>query len=112
MKNLKKKLKKISIILLSIITGFWFVFALLSGAEEYGGGLRGIIMNSPNSLPWLILFLFILLANKKPLIGGITISLLAIISLFMFDYPLMIFLIPLPLLILGGMLIVSNYIKE
>ena len=45
--------------ILLFISIFWFVFALLSGAEEYGGGVKGIITNSPNALPWLLLFVLV-----------------------------------------------------
>ena len=63
-------LKTVSISVLVLIAVFWFVFALLSGAEEYGGGFMGVVKNSPNAIPWLILFGFIYGAYKKELIGG------------------------------------------
>ncbi len=50
-----------------------FVFALLSGSEEYGGGLMGIIKNSPNAAPWLGLLVFVFIAWKWELPGGILI---------------------------------------
>jgi hypothetical protein len=112
MKNLSKILNYSSRILLIIISVFWFVFALLSGAEEYGGGIKGILKNSPNALPWLILFFFVFLAWKKKLIGGIVILLIAVFTLFMFDHPTALLLISLPLLISGGLLIVSHYLKN
>ena len=42
--------------ILIFVSSFWFVFALLSGAEQYGGGIKGVMMNSPNALPWLVFF--------------------------------------------------------
>ena len=41
-------LRKIARTLLLAITTIVFVFALVSGSESYGGGLIGIIKNSPN----------------------------------------------------------------
>lgn len=49
-------LRKIARTLLLAITTIVFVFALVSGSESYGGGLIGIIKNSPNAFPWLLLF--------------------------------------------------------
>jgi hypothetical protein len=101
-----KKLKKIVIYLLLFIAAFWFVFALLSGAEEYGGGLQGLIKNSPNALPWLILLIFVFVAWKWSLAGGIIIIGLGIASIFMFGIELFgVLAISFPLIILGGTLI-------
>jgi hypothetical protein len=112
MKNLSKYLNYSSRTLLIILSVFWFVFALLSGAEEYGGGIKGILKNSPNALPWLIMFLFVFLAWKKKLIGGIAILSITIFTFFMFDHPIALLLISFPLLLSGGLLIASYYIKK
>ena len=108
-------LKKGVATILFIITSFWFVFALLSGSEYYGGGLKGILMNSPNALPWLLLFVFVYLASKKQLIGGLIISLAGILTIFSFDTlkSLPTFLtLSLPLMILGCILIISWYLGK
>jgi hypothetical protein len=37
--------------------GILVCIALLSGSKEYGGELKGIVMNSPNALPWVLVFI-------------------------------------------------------
>lgn len=56
---------------LAILTGFWAVFALASGAEEYGGGIYGLIRNSPNAIPWVVLIGVLVLAWRYPFVGGL-----------------------------------------
>jgi len=41
---------------LLLFTILLFGFALLSGSEDYGGGIQGILKNGINALPWAILF--------------------------------------------------------
>ena len=55
-----------------------FVFALFSGAESFGGGFMGVIKNSPNAAPWLGLLIFVFIAWKWELLGGILITVLGI----------------------------------
>jgi hypothetical protein len=91
------------------------VFALLSGSEEHGGGLKGIIRNSPNSLSWFLFFGLIYLAWKKELIGGVLISTLGIITILAFHtYKNIITfsIISLPLIIAGILLIISYFLKK
>ncbi len=66
--------------LLLLITTLCFVFAMLSGAEQYGGGLKGIMLNSPNVLPWATLYLINVLTWNFERVGGMV---LIIASLFM-----------------------------
>lgn len=103
--------------ILITIASLLFVFALLSRAEMYGKGIKGIIMNSPNALPWLVLFIFIFIAWKWELVGGVLIMLLGIFSFFFFhSYEPRgfweLFIISLPLLIFGGMLVGSWYLER
>lgn len=70
---------------LLIITTFWFGFALLSGAEQYGGGFSGILRNSPNTLPWLVLYLINIVAWKYERIGGALLIACALFMTFAFD---------------------------
>jgi len=94
-----------------------FVFALMSGAEGFGGGIKGIIKNSPNALPWLILLILVVIAWKWELVGGILITLLGILALGFFGIftanfsigTLIICLIP---VILGSFLILSWYLSR
>ena len=101
--------------ILLVVSIFWFIFALFSGAEEYGGGLKGVLMNSPNALPWLLLFLLIYIAWKKELIGGSLITLMGFLTIFFFktyEHLLIFMLLSLPLILLGGSLIVSYYLDK
>ena len=48
-----------------------FLFMLLSGAEGFGGGLRGIAINSPNALPGLGFLVCAAIAWRSEAVGGI-----------------------------------------
>jgi len=78
-------LRNIARYFLLIVGILVFVFALLSGSEEYGGGVTGIIKNSPNALPWLGLLVFLFIAWKWELIGGILITALGIFLMLFFN---------------------------
>ena len=113
--KLAQRLRYIARIILLIILAFWFIFALLSGAEEYGGGLKGIITNSPNAIPWLLLFLLVRIAWKKELIGGSLISLMGVLTITFFktyNHIEVFLLISLPLIVLGGFLVASYYLDK
>ncbi|MBN2142827.1 hypothetical protein JW711_05865 [Candidatus Woesearchaeota archaeon] len=112
-----RRLKTISISALAVLASLVFIFALLSGAEGYGGGLRGIIMNSPNAIPWLVLLLLIYAASKWELVGGTIITIMGVCTIFAFDFyepgawPGLV-IISLPLIILGSMLVISWKLKR
>ena len=113
--KLAKYLRYIARTILLIVSIFWFVFALLSGAEEYGGGLKGIITNSPNALPWLLLFLLVRIAWTKELIGGSLISLMGFSTIVFFktyEHIEVFMLISLPLIVLGGFLMISHCLDK
>jgi hypothetical protein len=66
----------------ALFTGFVFgilvfLFALVSGSEAYGGGLMGMVKNSPNALPWALLLLLVGVAWKWEFLGGSLILALA-----------------------------------
>ncbi len=94
-----------------------FVFALLSGSEGSGEGIKGIIKNSPNALPWLVLIVLVLVAWKWELVGGILITLIGIGAMIFFGIftgklavgTLIISLIP---FILGVFLILSWWLSK
>ncbi|HHB52203.1 MAG TPA: hypothetical protein ENK75_04055, partial [Saprospiraceae bacterium] len=74
---------------IALFTGFIFgilvfLFALVSGSEAYGGGLMGIIKNSPNALPWALLLLLVGIAWKWEFLGGILILALAAYLFYLF----------------------------
>jgi hypothetical protein len=114
-KKLAKTLSYIARTIILIVSSFWFIFALLSGAEQQGGGLMGVIKNSPNAIPWLLLFVFVFIAWRWPHIGGSLIAIAGIVTIFAFEtYESLLpfVLISLPLIILGGMFIYSWYLDK
>lgn len=100
--------------ILVLISSLYFLFALLSGSEKYGGGLKGILMNSPNALPWLLLFVLVYIAWKWKLIGGILIALMGLFTVFFFntfESFFAFFVISFPLIVLGSILIINSRLK-
>ena len=113
--KLAKYLHKTAIGILLIVSVFWFVFALLSGSADYGGGIKGVIMNSPNALPWLLLFAFVYVAWKWELVGGALILIMGLCTILAFDTfesPIAFLVISLPLIVLGSFLITSWYLTK
>ena len=110
--KLSIRIKNSSLLILAVFGTLAFIFALLSGAETYGGGISGIIKNSPNALPWAALLILIYIGWKWPLIGGICITLFGFGLLYFFGIfddtpdiiPLLVGLIP---VLFGGLLIFS-----
>ena len=94
-----------------------FLFALVSGSEDYGGGVRGIIKNSPNTIPWIILIGFVIISFKWELIGGILITILGLFALGFFviftpNFFLITLFIALIPFVFGSFLIVSWYLSR
>jgi len=83
--KIAKYLRNIARYFLLVIGLLVFTFALLSGSEGYGGGIMGIIKNSPNALPWLIFLIFVFIAWKWELVGGIIITIFGIAALIFFN---------------------------
>ena len=113
--QLAKYLRYTARTILLIITALVFVFSLLSGSEEYGGGIKGILKNSPNALPWLLLFVFIYVAWKWELVGGAIVALMGVFTVFFFHsyrFPIVFFAISVPLIILGSFFIASWYLTR
>ena len=54
--NNVKLIRRIAKVLLLFITSVIYIFALISGSENLGGGFIGILKNLPNTLPWILLF--------------------------------------------------------
>jgi len=50
MQKLAKKIRGFSLIVLSVIAVLLFIFSILSGAESFGEGAKGIINNFPNTI--------------------------------------------------------------
>jgi lipid-A-disaccharide synthase-like uncharacterized protein len=111
-RKLLKYLRTASLIWLLLLGGFWFGFALLSGAERYGGGIDGVIQNSPNALPWLLLLIVAAMSFRWPLAGAICTALFGLHSLIQYDAfknPVVLFAVSLPLLIISALLFLSRF---
>ncbi len=112
--NILRNIARYTLLLLGLLT---FTFALLSGAEKYGGGLSGIVKNSPNALPWTLLLLLIYIAWKWEWLGGILITILGLFLVYYFNFQgshfyLGVFLITLSIAILGVCFILSSYLRK
>ena len=115
MEKLAKWLRYIARTVLIIVTSFWFLFALLSGSEAYGGGIKGILKNSPNALPWLLLGVVVYLAFRWELLGGVLVAAMGIFTVFFFKAyhsPVVLFAISVPLFLLGGFLMAAWYLTK
>lgn len=105
-------LRYIARAVLLLIASGCFIFALLSGSEQYGGGMKGILLNSPNALPWLLLLIFVYITFRWELLGGIIIAITGLLTIKIFSSPLVFFAVSFPLLLLGGFFITSWYLTN
>jgi len=91
------------------------LFALSSGVEQEGG-LKGLINNSPNALPWLILLIIVIIAWKKELTGGILIILFGIAASIFFsiwnDLFEFVFFVALVIILMGIFFIISAKLRR
>ena len=118
-KNLKKAntfrfIARYSLLVLGVAV---LIFALLSGANDYGGGLMGIIKNSPNALPWAALLVVLFIAWKKEKIGGVILTVLGIVLVYFFNFSgpnfwWSTFIITLLIPILGSFFLISDYLRK
>ena len=76
---------RIILLLMGVVV---FVFGLLSGAENSEGitAFSGIINNSPNAIPGAVILLFVFIAWKHELIGGILITLFGLFLVYFFNF--------------------------
>ena len=94
-----------------------FVFALVSGAEEYGGGLQGVVKNSPNALPWVALLVIVFIAWRWELVGGTLIILVGGFAYWFISFrgnsfnvaPFIIFLL---IILMGEFFLISWYLRR
>jgi uncharacterized membrane protein len=94
-----------------------FIFSLLSGAEDYGNGVTGIIKNIPNSFPWLLLLVLLWISWKKELLGGILLIVLGLTMLIFFvvssnKFHFAAFMVVLPVTIEGVLFVISWYLRK
>ena len=90
-----------------------FIFALLSGS----GGISGIIQNSPNAIPWLLLLVLVFIAWRWELIGGVIITLLGLIMVYFFNFRspnffLVTFILTLLITLFGSFFLLSWYLRK
>lgn len=79
-------LKYIARYTLLLVASLLLVFSVVSGSEDYGGGITGLLKNSPNALPWLGLILLIFIAWNYELLGGILIFLCGLWFVYFFNF--------------------------
>jgi hypothetical protein len=100
--KIKKYLANFCKILLLVIAVCLAAFALMSGAED-----AGFWKNIPNGLPWIVLLAFVLITFWKQFLGGILIILFGVFTIIFFSalqFLWILFLISLPLIVLGAVL--------
>jgi hypothetical protein len=88
--------------LLLVLAVGWLIFALLSGAEN-----SGFLKNIPNALPWIVLLIFVCIAFRWQILGGILVIIFGVFTIVFFSaiqFIWILFLISLPLIILGAIL--------
>ena len=115
MERLLDKSTKIIKIFLLVFATLVFIFSLLSGAETQSGGIKRIILNSPNSLPWLFLLIIVYFLWKKELIGGLLLSSMGIFTIIFFRFYrtlIGLFVISIPFIIFGALFIINAHLKN
>ncbi len=92
------------------------LFALFSGAEGFGGGIKGLLKNSPNMLPWIVLLLINFISWGRELTGGILLIVFGGFSAFFFNgfsgNSFIVLAVTIPLLIFGIATIVFGNFKN
>jgi len=81
-----KFIRRIAKVLLLFIISVIYIFALISGSENLGGGFIGILKNFPNTLPWILLFGINYLVWKKEMIGGIILIAFGLLITWFFNF--------------------------
>jgi len=102
--------KTIAKILALLYAGFFTLFALFSGADP-ALGMKGVLLNFPNVIPWLLVWVALFITWKNSKIGGWLFLALALASMFFFhSYQGIIpfLLISFPLIIMGGLFLYNK----
>jgi hypothetical protein len=97
-------------ILLLVMTMGLIVFSLMSGSEN-----SGVLKNTPNVLPWILLLVFAFIAFRWQILGGILVVLFGIFTIFFFsalEFLLILFVVSLPLIAIGLILTLSGLLKK
>ncbi len=97
-------------------TVLFILFSLFSGSEGYGGGVKGLLRNSPNMFPWLVLLLINFLSWGWEKTGGILLIIYGLFSAFFFGgftgNMFIVFAITVPLIVFGIATIVFGNFKS
>lgn len=114
---LAKYLSIIARYTLLVVLLFTIVFAALSGSGDYGGGIKGILKNSINASPWLLLLVILFVTWKWELIGGILITSLGFVAMYFLNFPWkgfdwFPFFLSLTIIIFGSFFIISWYLRR
>ena len=113
---LAKYLRGIARYTLLVVLSLAFIFAIFSGSGDYGGGIKGIIKNSMNGAPWLLMLIILFVAWKWELVGGIIMTLLGFGAMYFFCYPWkgfeFAFYLSLVIILFGLLFIVSWYLTK
>lgn len=109
-----RTIARYTLLLFGILT---FAFSLLSGSEKYGGGLKGILQNSPNAIPWALLLLLVYIAWKWERLGGILITGLGLFLVYFFNvqgshFFWSVFLMTLSIALCGVCFMISSYLRK
>ena len=112
--NILRNTARYSLLVIGVLI---FIFALLSGAESKGGGVMGIIKNSPNALPWVLLLALVYVAWKWEFVGGVIITALGLFLFYFFNFAgnnffLFTFFLTLLIILLGSFFILSWYLRK
>ncbi|TQV86137.1 hypothetical protein FKG94_00850 [Exilibacterium tricleocarpae] len=110
--RLIKLLRYSARITLAVVALSWFGFAVLSGA---GNGLRGLLANLPNTLPWLGLAIVVYVAFRWELVGGVLVLVTGLASVVFFNAwaaPIVLVGASLPVIAAGTVLLVCYYLDQ
>jgi len=112
--NLLRNIARYTLLVVGILV---FLFALASGSEAYGGGIMGIIKNSPNAIPWVALLVLVYVAWKWELIGGIIITLFGLAAIYFFSFRgsnffVSTFILTILITVLGTFFLLSRYLER
>lgn len=114
--NLANNLRNVARYSLLFIGGMILLFALFSGAESFGGGLKGLFLNLPNTIPWALLIVLVMVAWKYELAGGLLITGLGIFLLWFFNqgsnFFVLTFIATLIITLLGSFFLISYSLRR
>lgn len=113
-KHIAKIIEYISKIVLIAYALFFGIFAVFSGSDALSGGISAVIQNSPNAVPWIILFVVVLLLWKYEAATGVIVIIMGLIAASFYDFinnPSLLFIISFPLVFFGALLIMARVLK-